>query len=591
MYKDKRTAMFQKNEKYKQQSLFSVQHQLNKRQQKLWRGSFEAYFFDLIFQQIDEGLFSVLFSQKDSRPNAPINQLVSSLILMHRFGWSYSELQRQLNFSLLTRMALGVQEIDEEIFSERTLFYFQDRLSEYHIDTGINLLEQIFDGLTQSQLKRLKLKTNIQRGDSFLAATNITHYSRLKLLIEVLRRLDRILSDSDKVLYAELFAPYLKKTSGQYIYALEQDSLGGELDKLGPIYQQLHQALKAQYGQKQAFEIFERAYQEHFCLVEEQISLKPNKSLSSSSLQSPDDREATFRTKRSESSQGFSIHLSETAHPENPINLITDLEIAPNNIDDSQLLNNRLEKMHAKTPDLEEYHEDGAYGSEANDELMQELGITPIQTAIRGRKAEVGIEIYTQGDPETKAKSYEVHCQGGQQIEAVATAKRFKAEFEAKICDTCPFKELCSTKETKTGRTYYFTPQDARKHQRWRNIKKLPLERQRIRPNVEATVRQMKNNMKNHKLKVRGIFKATLYAYFSGMATNAARIAQYEAKLAKIAQDEAKIARDEAELTSKGSRTGQNFPFTRILRPYRVNLPIHRMYNPTHVNLYRNLAA
>ena len=526
--------MFQKHEKYKQKSLFSVENQLNTRQQQLWDESFEAHFFGLIFQKIDEEVFSVLFSTTHSRPNSPINQLVGALILKHRFGWSYSELEKALNFNLLTRMALGVQEVNESIFRERTLFNFQNRLSEYRLETGVNLLEQVFDGLSKKELKRLALKTNIQRGDSFLAASNITRYSRLQLLVEVLKRLHRVLKESDQKRYADLFGPYLKKSSTQYIHTLAQGSLPLELAAIGQVYRQLYESLKEAYGKMEIFEIFERVYQEHFELVDQELTLIPNEDLSSGSLQSPDDREATYRKKRGESSQGFSIHLSETAHPDNVVNLITDVSVDSNNVDDSDLLYDRLEKMKEKTPDLEEYHQDGGYGSPDNDQLMSDLGITPIQTAIRGRKAEVQIEIYTLKEgTETEEACYEVHCQAGQEVSASQTKKKYKAEFEGSICEACPLKDRCPTTQTKRGRTYYFTQADARKHQRWRNIRQLPLERQRIRPNVESTVRQMKNEMKNGKLKTRGFFKAQLYAYFSAIATNAARVAKHEVEKKK----------------------------------------------------------
>ena len=39
--------------------------------------------------------------------------------------------------------------------------------------------------------------------------------------------------------------------------------------------------------------------------------------------------------------------------------------------------------------------------------------------------------------------------------------------------------------------------------------------------------------MKNGKLKIRVLFKAMLYACYIGMAINAARIAQYEAKMVR----------------------------------------------------------
>ena len=54
---------------------------------------------------------------------------------------------------------------------------FQNRLNEHHVSTGENLLEKTFDNLTLDQIKELKLKTDIQRTDSFFAASNIRNYS------------------------------------------------------------------------------------------------------------------------------------------------------------------------------------------------------------------------------------------------------------------------------------------------------------------------------------------------------------------------------------------------------------------------------
>ena len=87
------------------------------------------------------------------------------------------------------------------------------------------------------------------------------------------------------------------------------------------------------------------------------------------------------------------------------MNLITDLAVEPNNTNDSDILNNRIDFPKEKTPDLKELHTDGAYGSEDNDKKFEELGITHIQTAVRGRKNKVDLKI-----EETKEGKYEVTC-------------------------------------------------------------------------------------------------------------------------------------------------------------------------------------
>jgi len=52
--------------------------------------------------------------------------------------------------------------IDITPFSRVTIFNFQNRLAEYKQEPGVNLLEKAFDSLTAGQLKKLKIKTDIQ---------------------------------------------------------------------------------------------------------------------------------------------------------------------------------------------------------------------------------------------------------------------------------------------------------------------------------------------------------------------------------------------------------------------------------------------
>lgn len=528
--------MFVKNDKYKQRTLFSFESQMTTRQSKLWEKSFEYYFHHLFFSKLDEGIFSVLFSTEKNRPNTPVNQLVGSLVLMHRKGWTYEELEQNLNFNMLTRMSLGIWDGYCKVFCERTLFHFQERLSQHWISQGENLLEQVFDRFSESELKRLKLKTNIQRGDSFLAASNVAHFSRLRLVIEVLLRFHRVLSASDKAAYASHFAPYLPQSANNYVYSVVPSEVMDELSRLGLIYHQLYTDLSAHYADLAVFSVFKRVWEENFEWVDQEVKVKPNSQLGAESLQSPDDMEATFRQKGKQKSNGSVIHLSETAHPQNPIQLLTDIAVAPNNVDDPQILEQRIEKMKAKTPELDEYHTDGGYGGPGTDKKMQAENITHVQTSIRGQRPPVEIQIHTLDQPEGNA--YEVHCQQGQKVKASHTRTQFKATFDRKICQNCPLREPCQTRTDAKGNRYiYFKKADAMKHQRWRNIYQIPPERQKLRPNVEASVRQMKSNMKNNKLKVRGLFKAMIYAHITAIATNIARIAQFEAKKAKRKAD------------------------------------------------------
>ncbi len=521
--------MFKRNDSYRELDLFSTTNTLSNRKAKLLERSIEDSFLKNIFSKINEDDFSVLFSKNKSRPNVPVNQLVGSLILKHLYNWTYAELFRNLNFNILTRHAIGIESINEEVYSEASLYNFQNRVIQYFGETGTDLLSNVFDQLTEGQLKEFGVKTNIQRGDSFLIGSNIFNYSRLQLLIEVLLRLYRILEDEDKHKYSEIVNSYTKQTAGQYIYKIEKDELPGEIEKLAGIYYKLYDLLKAKYADVAIFLMFERVLNEHFTKIDNKIDVIPPKELHSA-LMSPDDEEATFRHKRTIKSKGYVGHVTETANPDNKLNLITDVVVVPNNIDDAKILEERLPEMVTKTPDLDEYHCDGNYGNAEVDKLMDEYNITQIPTAIRGATSSVKIDIICDDD-----NNYSVKCEGGQLIKAegVRSGKRLKAVFDFNKCLSCKLNNICKIQSIKsrkgtTKRVWYFDEGNILRYQRNQNIYLIPKERLKIRANVEATVKEVKRGIKNGKVRIRRKLRVMLYLYMTSIAVNLTRIHKLE---------------------------------------------------------------
>jgi len=482
---------------------------------------YEISFYQLIFKKIKEEDFAVLYSENGSRPNSAVNIMVSAIILAYRKGWTIKEMLKQIDFNLLTRTALGLNKMDDTAFCEATFFNFQNRLLKHFVETGENLLETVFDGLTKEQLKKLKIKTDIQRSDSFMAMSNIRNYSRVQLLIEMLIRLYRVLKEEDKERFKDMLQEYTKQTSGQYIYKLERTEIPRELEKLGQIYYKLYQALKDRYKEIEIFSIFERVYQEHFTIVKNKVVVKKNEELHSGILQSPDDIDATYRKKNKKITKGQSVNVTETANPENELNLLTDIAVKPNNTDDSNIMNDRIDALKEKTPDLKELHTDGAYGSEDNDQKFEKLKITHIQTAVRGRKNKVEMKIEeTEGE-------YEVSCPL-QKVGSEKTRNRYKACFDKRICAGCPLAGDCPALIQKRYRTYYFTREQYLSNKRKGNINTLPLKRRKLRPNVEATIKEFVKPF-NHKgkLRIRGQFKTMIYACSMGISINFGRIHRY----------------------------------------------------------------
>jgi len=488
------------------------------------QASEEQKFYELIFCNIKEEDFACLYSEIDSRPNVPVNCLVSAILLQHRQKLTYEKLFDSIKFNLLTKTALGLQTLDEVPFSEASLFNFQNKLNTYFIDNGINLLEKVFDHLTEQQLKELKIKTDIQRTDSFQAASNIRRYSRLQLLVEMLIRIYRVLSEKDQKQYEELFSFYVKKTSGQFIYRLDTDAIPSELERVGKVYKEINDRLKPKYKDIDIFKTFERVYLEHFTEVGEKIIIKTSEELTSGCLQSPDDIDATYRKKNNKQFHGQAINIAETCNPVNPIDLLTDISVHANNIDDSKELNERIDLIKEKNPELNELHFDGAYGSEENDTKFDKHTITPIQTAIRGRENS-GVKI-TINQISAGEDKYLVGCPN-QTVEAELGRKHFKAEFDLSICSSCTFASVCKLQKKKSAKVYYFTEEEYHKKQRLESIQQIPKERRSLRTNVEATVSEFTRKMHNRKLKVRGLFKTELFAFAVGIGVNFGRVYRY----------------------------------------------------------------
>ena len=108
--------MFRENTSHLQTGMFDSMNTLSAKKQKKLERSKGYHFYNILFCNINENIFSVLYSDKKSRPNAPINVLVGALLLQTSKGWSILELLDPIDFDLLTRTALGLSDFDETPF-------------------------------------------------------------------------------------------------------------------------------------------------------------------------------------------------------------------------------------------------------------------------------------------------------------------------------------------------------------------------------------------------------------------------------------------------------------------------------------------
>ncbi len=527
--------MFKPNTKHLQPALISSISQLPKKQLKILEGSWAGIFYKEVFFRINEEIFSVLYSDEPSRPNVPVNVLVSLEILKAGRGWSDEELFESFMFDLQVRYALGYDKLGDGDFAIRTLYYFRERLSKHYVETGKNLLDEVFKSITDTQIEDLKISTEEQRMDSTQIASNIIDGSRLRLLVEAIQRTHRILSEEEQEALAELYAPYLKGSSDHYTYRVKgKDANKKHLQEIGKTIFKLLAVLEENYAEEKPYQVLKRIFSEHFNLIENDISLKENKELSSSSLQSVDDLEASFRTKGEKDYQGFVANVSETCSSKNDVQLITNIQVEPNNVDDDQMLADALPGLIKRT-DLNKLHVDGGYGGEDSDEVLSKHpSFILLQTAIRGAKpnpdkfhlSDFDVQQDEQGEPT------QITCPHGETVDVqIARTTGRQARFDSEICAACPFQEdgKCKAKPQKRDSRYLisFTMKEMQAAKRRKTYLEHKDDRENPRAAVEATVRSLKHPFRASKLPVRGQFRVTSMLIASALHSNMRRIWRY----------------------------------------------------------------
>ena len=524
--------MFRQNEQHRQQSLFSGEHLLpGKLRHKLLTSWAEA-FYQEIFCRIDETVFAALYSDEASRPNVAVNVLVGLEILKSGFGWSDEELHEQVCFNLQVRHALGLHDLGSAVFTLRTLYNFRRRVREYAETAGVNLMQKVFEQVTDAQLEAVALATGWQRMDSTQVLSNLAEMTRLELLIAVLQAVHRQLPESMQEGWADRWVQYLEGRPHEVCYKIAAARVEGHLVRIGQDLGAVEAELARQAPEGEALALVRRVLDEQ-CDRDSDggATPRPPGEVSAGSLQSPHDADATYRVKgRATYRGGYVANVSETADPENPVQLITDVQVEPNRTDDATLLEQSLHDQAARGIEVDEVTTDGGYTGPQGEAACQKHDVTLRATRMRGGHSSsdrLGWEGYTweasdDGTPvgitcprDCKAALLPGPAEG-----------RFIARFDAERCAACPFfGQVCRVRDLRrAGPTLYVN----------RRAIEVALRRQQLHPEdtpirapVESTVRSLKRAFPGSKLPVRGLIRARMMLYPAALMVNLRRLHRY----------------------------------------------------------------
>lgn len=446
-----------------QLSLFDQLAFMSSKKLEILDRSWAKSFSDLIFTKIDEHIFAPLYSERsNSRPNAPVNVLVSALILKDLNNLSDRELVESCYFDFRYQYALHTTSFEDQPVSERTLSRFRSRLAAYELTTGTDLVHECFVALSEGIRQYMEIGNSIKRMDSMMVESNIRRMGRLELLYTCLSNLIKELHRDGKpelITGLEHYADPNDRNS--VVYHQNDTPVADRLQTVIDDATSLLPKCREDYADSEDYQLLERAIKEQtkkddndHCIPKEK-----GEGIKASSLQNPADPDATYRTKAGKEHRGYAANITEAVDENGSI--VTDYQYEKNTTSDTSFLREEIDK----TPKQEETMAliaDGAYAGKELTGLAAEKNIGVLTTGLRGRIPNEILKEFQLSEDGTSVTA----CPEGNVPKSVSydpKRNKIRVSFLRSCCENCPHCKECRAKLRKRT-AFVMLSLDARDH-------------------------------------------------------------------------------------------------------------------------------
>jgi hypothetical protein len=496
---------------------------LNDRAKKKYNDTTEWFnqFRKHITYRIDEKIFSPLYCEDNGTPNAPVRQIVAMLIIKESKGWSYSELLEHCEGNIFVRSALGLFNNDDISPCRKTLFNFLNRLKDWEAQYGEDLFESLFIDIGKKQILEFSVMGNKIRMDSTTLGSNIAWLTRYGIVHETLRLayvcdkanpyIHNILPQSDLDVLKEL----TEETPSNVGYRSSNEQLESKIVSLGSIAYKIISNISD--NSIDSIELLRRVFYEQYSIIDNNVTPLPKSELKSTNVQSPHDPDSHYLKKNDEACKGFTVNITETCHPDNLVNLITDVIVAPVTVHDSIHLIPAIEATEYITDqNIDSVNTDGAYHSVFNQEECCRKGVDFIISNLSGEPSKYDLEV------DAEENLIVTDLSTGEIIPSIKIKRHDpEAPPEWKI-------------EIGKGKYRKFTQSNVETNKVRKQINLRSKEEINIRNNVEATISQVIYPFSNDKSVYRRLFRNKVWAKARCMGINCRRIIKFEYKLDKL---------------------------------------------------------
>lgn len=513
-------------------SLFDSTSNLTAREKRLLEKSWAKYFAEHIFPEIDETPFAVLYSDRPSRHNTPVNVIIGALILKEIFGLTDEEVVETLPFDIRYQYALHTTSFEEQPLNDRTLGRFRARCNSYEELTGIDLIHDCIIKLSDSMATLMKLNMGMRRMDSLMVASNIKKMSRLELLYTCVSNLARLMRKNEDPAFPETLSHYTEDDDhNRVLYHNRSEDTESKIDQVLKDAVLIISACGSRYDEQSTYQLLIRAIKEQTKTNDDgSLVLKEKgEGIDSAVLQNPADPDATYRTKAGKEYRGYVANVVEIADDKH--NSITiDYQYEQNIHSDSQFLKDYVGRK-AENSAPETLSTDGGYCGMENTQLAKSKNISLVTTDLKGADVSDHWADFEFNEDGTKV----LKCTGGYEPKSSVydkASQRCKVSFPLETCRQCPHYKECHPKEHKRVATVIVamrTTFHARQQRYFKTdeFKKLA----RFRNGVETVPAALRSRHHVDKMPVRGYIKTKLFFGFKIAGMNARKLIRYMVNL------------------------------------------------------------
>lgn len=375
-----------------QRDLFSAGELLSPEKQaaceKSWAGVFRRKALPILLGA--EPKFAEMFDPEHGRPNRSVALVLGVLILKEMKDLTDEEAVAALEFDARWWYAFDGRP-DQMSVCEKTLHNFRDWMINHEKGAVV------FRWVTDALIAALGIAVDRQRLDSTHILSNFAKLSRLRLMCETIRLFLHALMKLNPGLYGQIAAGLMKRHGEESHYADARRDDGPR--RLGVVARDVYRLVEqfkehGTVGEMDEFKLLLRLMAEQ-CEVKEKaqapkdddddvaegsvpVELKAAKAVGSSSMQTPHDRDVTYSGHKG---KGYEVQIAETCAPNNPVEMITHVEVTPSCVSDAKATVPTVTALTAAGHKPDELAADTGYSGKENAAALAKAGVNLLAPA------------------------------------------------------------------------------------------------------------------------------------------------------------------------------------------------------------------